>query len=390
MTRTDTDRAPEGKARSGDAAFLTLPAADGDGVARCGGDWVVDHAAHIDRLIRDGGAAGLRVESLDLSGIGRMDTTGALLVRRAIMMLGGKGDPALVGTRNTHQALLNVVKQCPPPTRVDADDLPPLLQPVADLGDLTFRGYRSLGGAVGFVGLILARLARMLLHPGRFRFIATVNQMEMTGVRAMGIVGLISFLIGSVMVNQGAVQLQRFGADILVVDMLGISLFRELGILLTAIMIAGRSGSAFTAEIGSMSLREEVDAMRTIGMDPVEVLVLPRFLALLVVLPLLTVFANVMGVFGGALMAWWQLDIQPANFLVYFQDAVAVEHFLVGMIKAPFFGAIIAVTGCYQGLRVSGSADALGRHTTRSVVQAIFYVIVLDALFAVFFTAVGL
>jgi len=210
------------------------------------------------------------------------------------------------------------------------------------------------------------------------------------GLNAMGIVGLITFLIGAVMVNQGAIQLQKFGAELFVVDLLGITLLREMAPLLTAIIVAGRSGSAFTAQIGSMKLNEEVDAMRTLGMNPIDVLVLPRLMALMICLPLLTFYADIVGIAGGVLMAWAQLDISPANFIVYFRDVVSYDHYLAGLIKAPFFAMIIASCGCYQGLRVAGSADDLGMRTTKSVVQAIFLVIVLDAVFAIFFTSVGL
>nr|WP_281500643.1 ABC transporter permease [Kordiimonas marina] len=248
----------------------------------------------------------------------------------------------------------------------------------------------SLGRLLSFLGLVLIRLIGSLLNPGRLRLIPILHQMDVVGLRAMGIVGLISFLIGAVMVNQGAIQLAKFGADIFVIDMLGIAHLRELGILLTAIIIAGRSGSAFTAQIGSMKLHEEVDAMMTLGMNPIDVLVLPRLIALVICLPLLTFYADLIGIIGGALMAWVQLDITPANFFVYFRDVISIDHYWVGIIKAPFFAAVIATCGCYQGLQVEGSADALGSRTTKSVVQAIFLVIALDALFSVFFTAIDL
>jgi len=210
--------------------------------------------------------------------------------------------------------------------------------------------------------------------------------MERTGFDAMPIVGLLSFLIGVVIAFQGADQLRQFGAEVFVVNLLGISILREMGVLLTAIIVAGRSGSAFTAEIGTMKVNEEVDAISTIGLDPVEVLVLPRLFALVVTLPLLAFFADMMGLAGGALMSFATLDINLAQFLRQLQSAVAVHHFWVGIVKAPVFAFVIAMVGCYQGLNVARSADSVGRLTTRSVVEAIFLVILLDALFSVLFS----
>ena len=192
-----------------------------------------------------------------------------------------------------------------------------------------------------------------------------------------------------VLAYQGATQLQQFGAEVFVVDLVAISVLREIGILLTAIIIAGRSGSAFTAQIGSMKVNEEVDAMRTLGLDPIEVLVLPRVLALLITLPLLTFIADLMGLLGGGLMAWVTLDISPAVFIERLNQSVSLWSFFVGLIKAPVFAFIIAMIGCFEGLKVVGSAESVGQRTTRAVVEAIFLVIVFDAIFSIFFAFVG-
>ncbi len=354
------------------------------------GDWTLDNAIDIhkalgafDGLCKTGGA-------VDCSAITNMDTSGAVLVRRLAACAANNQDIELTGIKPEHQNLLGVIKNRPPEVQTEPDRIPPYLVPLAELGEAATGTFWSFISLTSFLGLVLVHLMRAVIEPSRLRPIPILHQMDVVGLRSMGIVGLISFLIGAVMVNQGAIQLAKFGADIFVVDMLGIAHLRELGILLTAIIIAGRSGSAFTAQIGSMVLHEEVDAMKTLGMDPIDVLVLPRLIALLICLPLLTFYADVLGIAGGALMAWMQLDITPANFLVYFRDVISIDHYWVGVLKAPFFAAVIATCGCYQGLRVTGSADALGARTTRSVVQSIFLVIALDALFAIFFTAMGL
>ena len=354
------------------------------------GDWIIDHASFIEKQIDKIIINGRQPTVVDCSGLGRLDTAGAVLLRRLTIALSPAGPVTRKGLSTSYDHLLKMVEgnfkqaKCAPE--------PPnwLMQAVGDIGETMIDVAISISEMLSFLGNVLSSIARMIWQPKRFRLNALVTQIEMVGVRSLGIVGLISFLIGAVMVNQGSIQLQKFGAEIYVIDMLGVGHLREMGILLTAIIIAGRSGSAFTAQIGSMQLYEEVDAMKTLGMRPIDVLVVPRFLALIICMPLLTVFADVIGLTGGALMAWLQLDISLANFVVYFQEEVHPNHFWVGMIKAPFFGAVIALSGCFQGLCVHGSADSLGRHTTKSVVQSIFMVIILDAMFAIFFTSIDM
>jgi len=355
------------------------------------GNWTIENAQQIDsdmaQIIQ---AAGKKGAVLDCTGLTALDTAGAVMIRRVAHGIEDIGAAILTGVSADHKRLLDVITCRPPQVATEPDHLVWYLKMLEEAGKGFWKAVRSLSRLIGFLGLVLIRLFGTLLDPGRLRLVPVIHQIEVVGLNAMGIVGLISFLIGAVMVNQGAIQLAKFGADVFVIDMLGIIQLRELGVLLTAIIIAGRSGSAFTAQIGSMKLNEEIDAIRTIGMNPIDVLVLPRLLALMICLPLLTFYADVVGIMGGVFMAWAQLDISPANFIVYFRDEVSFDHYLVGLIKAPFFAAIISSCGCYQGMRVEGSADSLGERTTRSVVQAIFLVIVVDALFAIFFTAVDL
>jgi phospholipid/cholesterol/gamma-HCH transport system permease protein len=243
---------------------------------------------------------------------------------------------------------------------------------------------------LAFIGECAAAFVGWLAHPGRIRWRPILFNIRSAGFDALPIVGLLAFLLGIVVAYQGAEQLRQYGANIFFADLIGLSMLREFAPLITAIIIAGRSGSAYAAQIGAMSVSEEIDAMRTLGIAPLEMLVLPKIIALLIVLPLLTVFADVLGVFGGMLMARAQLDVGFPEFLDRFTKAVSVTDYLIGICKAPVFAGIIAVVGCFQGFRAKGGADGVGRQTTRSVVQAIFLVIVADALFSIAFSALGL
>lgn len=383
-----TDHSSDTNSQTG---FARLVAAPGGGQALAlSGDWVIDNAPMIDAQMASVASSAKGALSLDVSGIGRLDTTGTILVRR-YASAAGEGVPLpLNGAKSVHVSLFDTITCCPPPTRVAPHAYPWHQEVMEDIGIATIKLIRSGGTFMGFLGVVLIRIFGLFLNPKRLRFTSLVRQIEEVGFKSLGIVGLISLLIGAVTVNQGAIQFARFGADIFVIDMIGIGQLRELGILLTAIIIAGRSGSAFTAQIGSMKLHEEVDAMETIGMNPIDVLVVPRVLALMIALPLLTFYADILGLTGGAFMAWGQLGITPANFLFYLRDAVPVENLYVGIIKAPFFAAVIAISGCFEGLSVHHSAESLGQHTTRSVVQSIILVMALDALFALFFTAIDM
>jgi phospholipid/cholesterol/gamma-HCH transport system permease protein len=257
------------------------------------------------------------------------------------------------------------------------------------LGEKVYGARRGIYGVVGFFGQILLGGASLLRHPTRFPVKALVHQMELVGVTALPIIGLMSFLIGIVIAQQGSVQLEQFGAESLTVNLVGRITLRELGVLMTAIMVAGRSGSAFAAQIGTMKLTEEIDAMRTIGVSPIEVLVIPRILAATFMMLLLGFYASLMAIIGGAVVGDLTLGIPFVTFLLRIQEVVPTHDLWVGLIKAPVFGLIVALAGCYHGMQVRGDSEEVGRRTTMAVVSAIFAVIVLDAFFAVFFTEIG-
>jgi phospholipid/cholesterol/gamma-HCH transport system permease protein len=257
------------------------------------------------------------------------------------------------------------------------------------VGDTVVESGWGVVRLVGFLGAILISFGSVVRHPSRFPMRALVRQMELVGVNSLGIIGLMSFLIGIVIAQQGAVQLRQFGAEIYTINLTGRLTLRELGVLMTSIMVAGRSGSAFAAQIGTMKLTEEVDAMRTIGVSPIEALIIPRILASVLMMPLLGFFSAVVAIIGGAFLADVALDIPFFTFLTRIQEVVPMHDVWVGLVKAPVFGLIVALAGCYQGMQVTANAEEVGRRTTMAVVQAIFMVIVLDAFFAVFFTELG-
>lgn len=327
-------------------------------------------------------------DTLDLSEVTQLDTAGAWLIATT---LAAQRDLKVTGATDAQTMLLETVAAALPPKRKArkkrihhqaGDMLVPLGLAVSGLAG-------AMAHAFGFLGLVVARLGNTALHPARLRLTALVHHMQEAGLNAVPIVALMGFLIGIVLAFQGAAQLKQFGAEVFVVNLIAISILRELGILLTAIIVAGRSASAFTAAIGSMKMREEIDAMRTLGLDPIELLVLPRVLALVILLPVLGFIADLAGLFGGGLMAWINLGISPGQFRAQLLADTDVSHALVGLSKAPIFAMIIGVVGCYQGMQVAGNAESLGQRTSRSVVIAIFLVIVVDALFSIFFSLWG-
>jgi len=354
------------------------------------GDWLVATAADIDRALRrlDDLGAGERLR-LDLGGIDRLDTVGAWLVQRTCRALESRGVANSV--ENVPAAFAPLFEQVakgeqPEPLPATPRHLSAVIEAgLHYVGERTVEAAAAARELMGFFGLIIVTWLRLLRRPGRVRWVALVAQMERTGVGALPIVGLLSFLIGVVLTFQGADQLRRFGAEIFAVNLLGIGILRELGVLLTAIIVAGRSGSAFTAELGAMQVNEEIDALRTLGLDPVEVLVLPRLLGLVLVMPLLTVYADFMALVGGGLMSWLELGITLPLFVRQLHGAIGEWTFWVGVLKAPFFAGTIALVGCHAGFRVSRSAESVGRLTTLSVVRSIFLVIVIDAAFSILF-----
>ena len=323
--------------------------------------------------------------TVDLSDVERMDTVGAWLVHKLERDRGA----TIVGATEEQQLLIAHVTQADQPVKLKRDHEMPLLRVVGEVGSATQTSMRTIFGMLGFFGALLISTGNIIRHPRRFRLNAITQQFEVVGVRALFIIGLMSFLVGIVIAQQGAVQLRQFGAEIYTINLIGRSSVKELGVLMTAIMVAGRSGSAFAAQLGSMKLSEEVDAMRTIGVSPMEALVFPRVLATVILMPLLGFYAAILSIIGGGIFCWISLDIPPVTFIQRIREVTPMTDLWQAMIKAPTFGMIIAMAGCFQGMQVEGNAEEVGLRTTAAVVQGIFLVIVLDAFFAVFFTEIG-
>lgn len=352
---------------------------------RCGGAWAL---GGIDKLEhRLGALLWPQVSRLqfELSSITVMDMAGAWLLQRSINKLENMGCKVeLQGLRPEFETLLHVVQSMP--LEAVAAHHPHQLGWLEKVGRVTKPHLEQLIWMLTFFGESVMTLLRSIVQPKRIRWRTILYNLQHAGFYALPIVGLLSFLMGVVISFQGAGQLQRYGANIFIADLVGLSILRELAPLMTAIIVAGRSGSAFASQIATMKVTEEIDALRTIGISPMELLVLPKVLALVIALPLLTVYADMMGVLGGMVMAKTQLGVNYADFLGRFDDAIKLSALLVGIGKAPVFAVIIAMVGCFQGFQVSNSADSVGRQTTRSVVQAIFLIIVADALFSVIFS----
>lgn len=366
-----------------DAGPDTAMQPDADGLLRLHGRLTVARAGSLERGLA---AIDTPVRAIDLGGVERLDTVGAWLIHR--LRRDGSGI-ALVNVTPDQMALIEAVAAADQPCRIRPEPIPFWERELGRVGAYMVEFARTTGAGLAFIGEALIAGWRAMTSRRGLRWNSVSLQVERTGVDALGIIGLMSFLIGIVLAQQGAVQLAQFGADVFVINLVGRATFRELGILLTAIMVAGRSASAFAAQIGSMKLAEEVDAMRTMGLDPMELLVLPRVVALVLVMPLLAFYASVLAVTGGGLFAWVSLDIPPATFVQRLREVVPMTDFWIGISKAPVFGAVIAIVGCFQGFQVSGNAESVGLRTTLAVVQAIFLVIVLDAFFAVFYSALG-
>jgi len=323
--------------------------------------------------------------TIDLSEISRMDTVGAWLIYRTVRDRHAK----IVGASEQDQALLDQVAEYDRPARVYPEQRPGFFRVLGELGAWVSEAGATFVGLLGFFGSTLIAFGNLIRRPRRFRLNAVVQRFDVVGVRALGIIGLMSFLIGIVVGQQGAVQLEQFGAEVYTINLIGRITVRELGTLMTAIMVAGRSGSAFAAQIGTMKLTEEVDAMRTIGVSPIEALVIPRIMAAVLMMPLLGFYSAIISIIGGAFIADLTLGIPFLTFIQRVQAVVPLYDVWVGLIKAPVFGLIVALAGCYQGMQVKGNSEEVGLRTTMAVVQAIFMVIVLDAFFAVFFTELG-
>ncbi|MEO1253187.1 MAG: ABC transporter permease [Pseudomonadota bacterium] len=371
-----------------DAATFDIGLTD-DGILRltAKGDWRARYLKSIDAALRDFADDSVGRELvIDLKGVNRLDTAGAMVLQRTFYACASRTEQSkYTGATQEQTELLSQIEDHLAPCHVMPLQRNAFLVLLNRIGESSFRIWRSILELYDFIGYTLVTGARLALNPRRFRWRSTVHHMEVAGLDALPIVGLMAFLIGAVIAYMGAKILQLFNAEILTVQLVGISVLREFGVLLAAILVAGRSGSAFTAQIGSMKIREEIDAMRVLGLDPVEVLVLPRILALVIMLPVLAFCGAMLGLIGGGLVAWTAMEIPPALFVAQIEESIGINNFYVGLIKAPFFAFIIAVIGCFQGMEVEGSAESLGARTTLSVVQALFMVIVIDAFFAMFF-----
>lgn len=363
-----------------------------NGVARVAlrGDWTLSTAPLLEEMAQRIVEIGAREKfvAIDLSAVSRLDIAGAWLINRARRDLARRDIAvALEHARPAFTTLLDEaayrdVAPPPPPRAVSVVDL------LADLGRSMADGFREFYRGVAFLGEFVAEMGYVATHPRHFRLTPLVFHMELIGFRSAPIIILINLLVGGIVAQQGIFQLLKFGASSYTVSLIGILVLRELGVLLTSIMIAGRSGSAITAEIGSMKMREEIDALRVMGLSPIEVLIAPRVLALVVSLPILTFIADMAALFGGMLVSWSYGGISPAAFLSLLKEAIALHTFLVGVIKAPFMALVIGLIAAMDGLATHGSAESLGRQVTSSVVKSIFMVIVLDGLFAIFFAAI--
>ncbi len=358
------------------------------------GEWTIREVVRlqreIDNIIMPATLFSNHVGEIELGKLARLDVAGAWLINSTRKKWSARGlQTRLTGAGREHDILLGEVRRSDEAGQPQKSQKSPFARTLED----ALQGIGGLGRdtlmILGFLGAITACFVRSVFNPSRFRWVAFVHQLEHVGFRAIGIVSLICFLIGAVILQQGIVQLRYYGAEPLSIHMLAVLTLREVGVLLTAIIVAGRSASAFTAEIGSMKMREEVDAMRTIGLDPIEVLVLPRVLALMVVVPLLAFVGDLMCLLGGGMMASVYLGLDWAAFVENLHASVTMNHFLAGMIKAPFVALIIGIVGCMEGFKVEGSAESLGYHVTVSVVKAIFLVIIIDAVFAMFLAAIG-
>jgi phospholipid/cholesterol/gamma-HCH transport system permease protein len=360
---------------------------------RPGGSWTAANVATLEALSRSVTAQLDRSKTLklDMAGVRELDTLGAWLLEKMSRRATSAGRRAhVVDVHDNYAGLIEEVRQVnrhnptPPPAPN------PVLARVSDFGRSAVGAKEDLTVFLRMLGSLFFAIFGVLRRPRSLRLTSLFYQLYRVGFQAIPIVVLIAFLIGAIIAQQGIFHFRKFGADSYVVDMVGILVLRELGVLIVAIMVAGRSGSAYTAELGSMKMREEIDALSTMGLDPVEVLILPRIVGLVCALPILTFIGSIAALYGGGLVAWFYGGMGPAIFIARLHDAVSVTSFEVGMIKAPFMALVIGIVACSEGLRVKGSAESLGKQTTTSVVKSIFLVIVLDGLFAIFFASVGM
>ncbi|MBI1245531.1 MAG: MlaE family lipid ABC transporter permease subunit [Alphaproteobacteria bacterium] len=384
MDGEGSERAEAGWARGrfdGTALVVTL-----------GGRWTLANARSLEATLARLETGGSKAMTLDMTKVAAIDSAGAWLLHRQILRWQEAGSEiSLANASHAQTALLARMA-------IEGSERRPLARPALGAlrelairtGEATVDFAAEAHALVSFVGAVATTWVRALRRPGRVRLVSTVHHIESIGIDALPIMGLLAFLIGVVLAFQGADQLRQYGAEVFTINLLGVSVLREIGVLITAIMVAGRTGSAFAAEIGTMKVNQEVDAMRTLGLDPMETLVLPRLIALAIALPMLVFYADAMALAGGAVMVIVGLDLSLAQFFEQLAGAVTLPTFAIGLIKAPVFAVLIGMVACYEGLKVAGSAESVGIHTTRSVVKSIFLVIVFDAGFSILFSRLGI
>ena len=356
-----------------------------DGRLLASGEWTL---ANVNPLSDKINSLADQTFQLDASGISRLDASGALLLGQLFKQSGQDADDA--GLTEQWRRLFEAVDAiCDEQHEPEPASEPQWQQVLSHIGRVAVEATQSTRELLNFMGITLHRFARTVVHPSRLRLTSTVYHMEQSGLNAAPLLILLAVLVGAVVAFLGATVLRSFGAELFVIDLVTFAFVREFGVLLTAILLAGRTASAFCAQIGMMKSREELDAIRTLGLDEIEVLVLPRLIALLITLPLLAFIATIAGLFGGMLVSMLTLDINLTLFLDRVEQTVTLNHYLVGMIKAPIFAVVIALIGCLEGLLVSGTAQSVGEHTTTAVVRSLTMVIVIDALAAIYFMEIG-
>ncbi|MEZ5898137.1 MAG: ABC transporter permease [Hyphomicrobiaceae bacterium] len=365
---------------------------DGSPSVIAAGSWTVAHIQKLEEAVEAmrGARGTAAVATIGAQGITELDTFGAALLSELTRICGNAKGPARLDLPHRFVDLYDQIDEL-----AVAPQMPPerrnwLAYQLQTLGRATVNIADDLNSLAAMLGRIWVAFLRTLVRPSTFRFTSAVHQLDRVAWQAVPIILLITFLIGAIIAQQGIFHFRKFGADEYVVDMVGILVLREIGVLIVAIMVAGRSGSSYTAELGSMKMREEIDALQTMGLDPVEVLILPRVIALIIGLPILTFLGSMSALYGGELVCWFYGGMAPEIFLARLKEAISITHFKVGMIKSPFMALVIGVVACAQGLRVKGSSESLGLETTASVVKSIFLVIVLDGVFAIFFASIDM
>ena len=355
------------------------------------GQWTIKNVSKIEKLLNTIDDIGQdKTICFQCDGLKNIDTSGAWVLYKKYKSFADQGlQSEFKGFQEKHFRIVTAVLESPkghcPKEKFGVS----LTEGLIKLGKLFFKGCHHLGQALSFLGQLFVTMGKAFVRPKRLRFTSIVRHVHETGINAIPIVAMIAFLFSIVLSYQGAVQLRQFGAEVFMVNLTSVSVLREVAVLMTAILVAGRTGSAYAAELGVMKIREEVDALETMGADIFEMLIVPRVLALIIALPLLVVIANIIGLTGGGLMAYTLIDMPPTMYMERLLDAVTINDFLVGLVKAPVFAFLIATVGTFRGLQVTGAADSIGKYTTFAVVQSIFLIIVADAFFTIIFERIG-